>query len=267
MKVGLCTISAKERDVEDVVRLAGEAGYDGVEIWGRDHVGDGAAEICRRIAETAVEHGLDVPTYGSYLRCGTDGFDGEFDHELAVADRLGADRIRVWAGRVEYGDHDADDWERIVDDLRRLTERAADCGLDVTVEKHANTLTNDREGARKLIEAVDDDRCRLNYQPGFGIPPAELEREAETLAPLSNQLHLQGTAEPDERARAPLPEVYYDLEAILDPFLERGFDGYANVEFVTDDRPYREAIAADLEYVQSISDRWSGDPDGPATKG
>lgn len=252
MRVGLCTVSSKQRSIDEVLELAGMAGYDGVEIWGRDHVGDGSEETCRRIAGTANEHGLEIASYGSYLRCGSDEFDDGFEHELRVADRLDAGTIRVWAGNRSYGEHDDDHWDRTLADLERLTERAAEHDLEVTVEKHGNTLTETLQGARNLIETIDDDRCGLNYQPGFSIPAAELEREAEALAPLSNQLHLQTTRERTGRERAPLSEAYYDLAAVLEPFLERGFDGYANVEFVSEERPYREAIQADLAYVRSL---------------
>lgn len=252
MNVGLCTVSSKERSIERVLELAGAVGYDGVEIWGRDHVRDGSEDTCRWIAETADEHGLEIASYGSYLRCGSEEFDDDFEHELDVAERLGTGLIRVWAGHQEYGEHDDEHWNQVVADLERLTERATEYDLEVTVEKHSNTLTNTLEGARDLIETIDDDRCRLNYQPGFSIPVAELEREAEALGRLSNQLHLQTTRERTERARAPLSEGYYDLEAILKPFLECEFDGYANVEFVAEDQPYREAIETDLSYVRSL---------------
>lgn len=251
MNLGLCTISAKERSVEEVIELAGEVGYDGVEIWGKDHVGDGSEATCERIVETAEDHGLEIPTYGSYLRCGTDEFEREFEGELAVADRLGTDLIRIWAGRQEYGDHDEEHWNRVVADLERLSERAADYGTGVTVEKHANTLTNDLDGARRLIEAIDRENCKLNYQPGFGLPSERLEREGEALAPLSNNVHLQAVRSAGESARSPLSEAYYDLEAVLAPFLEN-FEGYANVEFVTEERSYREAIDADLRYLRSV---------------
>lgn len=252
INVGLCTISAKEQPVEQVIEQAAAVGYDGVEIWGQDHIGDGSETTCERIVETADEHGLEIASYGSYLRCGSDAFDDELDHELAVAKRLGTDIVRIWAGSQEHGDHDPDHWDQVVADLERLTERAADYGLEVTVEKHTNTLTHTLEGAKKLIETIDDDRCWLNYQPGFSIPEPELEREAEALAPLSNQLHVQTTRERTARKRAPLSESYYDLEAILGPFVERGFDGYVNVEFVTEETTYREAIEADLQYVRSL---------------
>ena len=252
LHVGLCTISSKDRDVEEVVELAGEAGYDGVEIGGRDHVGDGTADDCRRIVDAADANGLEIPVYGSYLRTGTDEFDDDLERELAIAERLDADLIRVWAGRQEYEEHDSDYWKRVVGDLERVTDRAAEYDVGVTVEKHASTLTNTREGARRLIEAVDDDRCGLNYQPGFSVPKDEIEREANELAALSNNLHVQAVRECGGSHRCPLSEAFYDLETVLEPFVDAGFDGYANVEFVTDERAYPEAIEADRRYVESV---------------
>ncbi|MCL7417520.1 MAG: sugar phosphate isomerase/epimerase, partial [Halalkalicoccus sp.] len=215
---------------------------------------DGSAAVCRRIADAADANGLEIPVYGSYLRPGTDEFDDDLESELAIAERLGAELIRVWAGRQEYEEHNPDYWDQVIGDTERLTDRAAEYGVGVTVEKHAGTLTNTREGARRLIEVVDDDRCGLNYQPGFSVSKAEIEREATELAPLSNNLHVQSVRECGGSHRCPLSEAFYDLESVLDPFFDAGFDGYANVEFVTDERPYPEAIEVDRRYVKSVAD-------------
>lgn len=251
MRFGLCTISNGEAAVETVLSQAATAGYDGVEVWGRNHVGDGSEETCRTIRREADRLGLDVAVYGSYLRPGGETFADERDHELAVAERLGADRIRVWAGDQEYGDRDPEHWERVVADLRELTDLAAERGVEVTVEKHEGTLTNQREGARRLIGAVDDANCGLNYQPMFGIDPEAIVSEARELAPLSNNVHVQAVPERGGWPRCALTDAFYDVEAILAAFQSTDFDGYVNVEFVRDDAPYEQAIAADLDYLRS----------------
>lgn len=250
MKVGLCTISNKEAACADVIALAGTGGYDGVEIWGQGHIGDGSESTCRRIATAAADAGLEIPVYGSYLRAGTDEFAENLSHEVAVADRLGTDLIRVWAGSAEYGDHDPAYFNRVVRDLHELTERAAEVGVAVTVEKHAGTLTNTFEGARKLITAVDHQHCGLNYQPDFSVPADVIEREIAELGPFANHCHLQAVPVRGARDRCPLSEAFYDVGGVLDG-LAAGFDGYAMVEFVTDECPYHEAIADDLAYIRS----------------
>lgn len=254
MKFGLCTLANQEAPVETVIEQAAAAGYDGVEIWGRPgerHVRDGSAERCERIVAAADEHGVELATYGSYLRPGADEFADRLAHELDVAARLGADRVRVWAGEQEHQERTDDHWDRVVADLGAVADGAADRGLDVTVEKHQGTLTNTLDGCRRLLDAVDRANVGLNWQPLFSLPNGHLVEEARELAPVTNQLHVQALAEQCGRGRSPLSEAYFDLPRLLSIFADAGFDGYANVEFVTDDRPFEEAIRADLASLRS----------------
>lgn len=253
MKFGICTLSNAEAAVESVLETAAATGYGGVEVWGRDHVGNGSPENCRAIRERTADLGLDIPVYGSYLRAGTPSFDDDLERELEIADRLGADLIRVWAGNQAFANHDQNHWESVTADLTETTERAAEHGLAVTVEKHADTLTDELTGARHLIEAIDDENCGLNWQPDFDTPAGKLAVESKVLAPLSNNVHVQAVAERGTRDRCPLAEAYFDLERLLKPFETGSFDGYVNVEFVDPNTPYDEAVANDLAYLRSIT--------------
>lgn len=251
MNVGLCTISNKDLPVEEVVSIAAESGYDGVEIWGKEpHVEDGSADACERIANHVDSVGLELPVYGSYLRAGADGFRREIADELRIADELGATLIRVWAGTEEYQERTTDHWDRVVDDLRTLSRRAAERGIAVTVEKHDGTLTNRREGARRLVEAVDSDNCGLNYQPLFFYSAEELEAEARELAPYVNNVHLQAVEAPNQTDRCLLSDAYFDCEAILELLRDASYSGYVEVEFVDQSLPYDDAIRCDLEYLR-----------------
>lgn len=253
MQFGLCSISNTGTSVHSVLDAAAEAGYDGVEVWGHDHVGDKSGETCRTIRRQATTRRLDLPVYGSYLRAGTGSFDEDLHRELAVAEELDADLIRVWAGNQEYDDHDPEHWHRVVDDMERLTEAADSRGIDVTVEKHAGTLTTTAAGASRLVKAVDSPRFGVNWQPSFWLSSAELVEEAAALAPLSNNVHLLATAERGGERYCSLAEAYFDVGAILQVFGDAGFDGYANVEFVPADCSYRTAIRNELQYLRSVA--------------
>jgi sugar phosphate isomerase/epimerase len=122
----------------------------------------------------------------------------------------------------------------------------------VTVERHAGTLTNAREGARRLIEAIDGP-CGVNWQPPFGTDADGIVADARRLAPLTNNVHLQAVPSRDARDRCPLAEAYFDVPACVDALREGGFDGVLEVEFVADDVPYTEAIARDLDYLRSAT--------------
>lgn len=254
MKFGLCTIANKDEPVEEVLSVAAEAGYDGVEIWGRDHVGDRSSETLTSVREATDARDLDVAVYGSYLRPGTSGYEEAVETELDAARRLGASLIRVWAGEQEYEELTREHWNGVIEDLRDLSDRALECGLAVTVERHAGTLTNARDGARLLIEAVDRENCRLNWQPRFDLPPEEVLASARDLAPLSNNVHVQGAPDPGNPwpDQALLEDSYFDVPATLDAFADVGFDGYVEVEFVTDDLDFETAVRRDREYLASV---------------
>lgn len=254
MNVGLCTISNGEASVETVLTAAAEAGYDGVEIWGKaPHVGERTTAESERIVETAREHALEIPVYGSYLRAGADDFRDGLATELRAAESLGADLIRVWAGTQEYGDHAEAHWEAVVEDLASLADRAADRGIGVTVEHHAGTLTSSATGARRLVEAVDRGTLGLNYQPSFSLPPEKIIANARDLGSLSNNAHVQAVPEQNGEDRCLLEDAYFDVEAVLEALSAEGFDGYVNVEFVTDEYDYGVATERDLAYVRSLT--------------
>jgi sugar phosphate isomerase/epimerase len=249
MEFGLCTIANKSEDAAAVIAAAGAAGYDAVEVWGEDHVGDGTPERCAALRSAAADAGVALAVYGSYLRCGSREFADTYERELALADELGVDRIRVWLGTCDYEDRTDADWERAVADLQRITDAAARRGLAVTVETHGGSLTNRPEGARRAIEAVEGP-CGLNWQPLFDKPADALPDEARDLAPLTNNVHVQAVPERGSSDRCPLDEAYFDVGACLAALRDGGFDGLVAVEFVADDRPFAEAIAADLAVLR-----------------
>jgi len=256
MRIGLCTISNKDWPIDEVIDLAADLGFDGIEVWGKEpHVGDGTAEEMEPIRSDCAAAGLDVPVYGSYLRPGTDGYEAEWEAELDAAEALDADLIRIWAGESEFGEYDEAEWEVAVEDLRHLSARADERGLGVTVEKHGGTLTNRAAGARQLIEDVGADNCGINWQPTFDLTAPEVLADLEALLPTVNNVHLQAVPEPSGSwpERCPLSEAYFDVGAVVEALESAGFSGYYEIEFVTPREPYEDAVAADLEYLRSIA--------------
>lgn len=252
MDIGLCSISAKDRPVEEIAAVAAGAGADGIEVWGDGHVGDGSPAACGRIADAAADRRLSIPVYGSYLRPGTEGFDGAMERELGTAAALGADLIRVWAGDQEHQECTASHWERVVADLGELADAAADRGLAVTVERHAGTVTDTTEGAADLLAAVNHPAVGLNWQPNFDHDAATVVADAAELAALANNVHLQAVPEPGSSDRCALAEAYFDVAAAVGEFADAGFDGFLEVEFVTDAAPYPAAVAADVAFLDAL---------------
>ena len=115
LSAGLCSVTLRSLGIEQVVAAAAAAGLSGIE-WGSDvHVVDAAsADLAREACAAA---GLRVFSLGSYYRAGS---FGDFDVVAALAARLGAPRIRIWAGEVEPADADEGTWDAVVGDTRRI---------------------------------------------------------------------------------------------------------------------------------------------------
>ncbi len=251
MKIGVCTISGRPAPVEDVLQGIATTVASGVEIWGREHIEPGTPERCEEIRQLAEELQLDIPVYGSYVRPGTAQCRDIGEREIRIARDLNASMIRVWAGEQEHQDVTEAHWNAVVEDLEWLAERATDAGIEITVERHAGTVTNTMEGARELM--TETPACvGLNYQPSFDDDVDTVARDIETLAPLANNVHIQAKAATDASSRCPLAFAYFDVADLLSTLAHAGFDGYVEVEFVTDRCPYRAAVATDVAFLEVL---------------
>ena len=69
MKVGLCTIAFRERSLEDVISIASDYGFDGVEIWGKPpHMPEEYdVKYIEKVRNLVSSKGLEVTAFGSYV--------------------------------------------------------------------------------------------------------------------------------------------------------------------------------------------------------
>jgi sugar phosphate isomerase/epimerase len=267
MEIGLCSISAREDPLAEIMEAASRVGYDGLEVRGKEpHVTEGTPTEARAIRRRAAEHSLAIFSYGSYLRAGTESFSDRLQPELAFAENLDADLIRVWAGTEEYEDRTGAHWDAVVSNLRSLADRAERCDVAVTVERHYGTLTNRTAGAAALLEDVAHDNCGLNWQAYCEQDPeshtnshrteAAVVADARRLAPLSNNVHVQSWPSPDARQRCLVTESFYDWEQVLEQFRNAGYDGVLELEFTSAEAAYNEGLSADLEALRQMVDRY-----------
>ena len=151
IRSGLCSVTFRQLDPARVVALTVAAGLEAIE-WGGDvHVPAGDVARAAEVARQTADAGLAVASYGSYFRA-TEG--EEIAPVLDAAEALGADRIRVWAGRV--GSADASDAEQhtTAERLRAAASDAAARGIALALEFHGGTLTDSAASTRRLLAAV-----------------------------------------------------------------------------------------------------------------
>lgn len=189
MLTGLVSITFRELAPDRIIELVAEAGLDGIE-WGGDvHAPHGDVAVARDLGDRTRDAGLRVLAYGSYYRLGQSD-NPPFDDVIQSAEALGADLVRIWAGRGKFADFIDDDRRRIADEARQVADRAADAGLTLAFEYHRNTLTETAESTRALLEAVDRRNVKTLWQPNPQISVDENEAALRTVLPWLVNLHV-----------------------------------------------------------------------------
>ncbi|MBY8880826.1 sugar phosphate isomerase/epimerase family protein [Actinacidiphila acidipaludis] len=156
MRLAFSTLGVPTMPVDEVLRLASENDYHGVELRasaeGPVHTGLPAAERAH-IAEQFGKAGIDVLTVAAYAKVAAPGDDGpvleEIDAALQLAADLGASFVRVFPGG---GDQPAEEADALA--ARRLAAAAESA---------------DRLGVRVLLETHDSHRAGVDVARVLGL--------------------------------------------------------------------------------------------------
>jgi sugar phosphate isomerase/epimerase len=88
----------------------------------------------------------------------------EFRGALEIAQIVGADRLRVYAGSWHPSDQDhAAHWDRLVEALGTLAPEASAAGVRLCVENHFGTMTQSAAETARLVREVGHDAVRVLY--------------------------------------------------------------------------------------------------------
>lgn len=238
---GLCSVTMRHLGVEEVARLAAQAGLLAIE-WGGDvHVPPGDTVAATRARAAGESAGLECTSYGSYLLADGDGAPGTIARVLDTAIALGAPNVRVWAPfGVEPGSPGTG---AVVDAFAAVSTAAAERDLTIGVEFHGGTLTASAESASALLDAVDAPNLMTYWQPPYWLaarPPADDASEVKRLAPRLSHLHVYEWVGAEDRR--PLADGAARWRAVLDqlrhgPAPDRPNPRAAFIEFVAGDDP------------------------------
>ena len=237
IRPGLCSVTFRALPVEEVITLTADAGLTGIE-WGGDvHVPAGDTQTAQRVRALTQQAGLEVLSYGSYLRLTgpEDEHDDEVEAVLASASALGAPRVRIWAGNSGSAEVDEQARSVLTSRLRALCERAAADGIEIGLEHHRGTLTDDLGSSLRLLHETDHPSLRTYWQPNLGQGTAEAVADLRQLLPQVSTVHVFSWWPWDERIPlAQRSDLWHEVFAVLAAD-ETAHD--ALLEFVPDDAP------------------------------
>jgi len=261
MKLGFCSISALDRSLGEAAAVAAGAGLDGLEVTQRPpHLSEGdGPDVARAALKDIRAAGVEVIAYGSYLGMTGERSKARAEREVAVAEALETERLRVWAETVEGAPDQG--FAETVDLLRAGCDAARGAGITLVVERHVGSFADTKERIDRLFDAVDRENLALNYQVLDFLPPGLVDAQPEDARQLVGRaayLHLKNyRANP--QAGGPLApggslaEGVLDYRAILAAVVEAGYRGPLTFEFLSwEKKPVEEKLAADVAFVRGL---------------
>src|SRR5690349_19669011 len=175
MRIAGHTLGTPEQTVPEALALFAAAGLDAAELIYQDDYRSGLPLRDRRAAQRArrVSDDLGLPIVGmtpyttaintldeNRWRAAVDEFRGAIE----IAQIVGADRLRVYAGSWQPDQpHQVAHWNQLVAALRTLAPEAADAGVRLCVENHFGTMTQTAADTARLVREIDDPAVRVLY--------------------------------------------------------------------------------------------------------
>jgi sugar phosphate isomerase/epimerase len=146
--------------------------------------------------------------------------------QVEVARHLGATQVRLFFGRLEYGDYSRGALETISQNLRRLSDRHPD--MRFNFENHDGASLNP-EVCRDILERVDRPNIRMNFDPiNFERAGVNGRGALDVVHAFVGHVHLKGL-EQGEFCEFGVGDV--DLEPVLHALESYGYRGGFTVEY------------------------------------
>lgn len=225
MRAGLVTTTLRQiKSLEEVVKIAKDAGAECIE-WGGDvHVTDvESAVLAKKLCKKA---GIDICSYGSYYRVGSCN-ESEWLSICEIAHAMNAKYIRVWLGREDSEKTDSETYARLLCDLKSMCATAEKYGIAVCPECHGNTYNNNTDAFLKIRKDVGFDNFKTYFQSLYRRKEYDLDRIERTSKYIEG-VHISFFEQ--FREQFPKHKPGY-INALIKKLKEVGYNGDVMIEF------------------------------------
>ncbi len=225
MKIGFTSTSFRQiKRIEKIVEIAVNAKIDCIE-WGGDiHVR--SVDDAERAKELCDNAGIQICSYGSYYRAGSDNAD-EWKKICEIASAMDAKSVRIWLGKADSEKTDDSTYKNILKDIKNICAVAKEYGLIVCPECHDNTFNNNTDAFLKIHNDVGCDNFRTYFQSRYKRLEYDLDRIERTL-PYIETIHISYS----EQSREQFPKFNLSyIDTLLEKINQSGFDGTILVEY------------------------------------
>ncbi|MDF9746766.1 sugar phosphate isomerase/epimerase family protein [Natrinema salsiterrestre] len=271
MQFGFSTNAFREYQLEDAIEAVADAGYDGVEILlDEPHLypPDCSREEIERVADVLERHDIAVSNGNAFMLTAIEDFhhpsyievdegyrQKRIDYTLAALETaadLGLPYISIEpGGPIPEGKSREWAMDTFVDSLERVVPRAEELGVDLLVEPEPDLLIETADELLALLERVDSERVRCNFDAGHfycvGEDPAEL---VDPLWEHTSHYHLEDIPADRSHEHTRLGDGAMEIDAFLGELETRGYDGFVTVELYPYEETPVETARAAMDYLE-----------------
>lgn len=163
--LSLCTISFRHHliSLPEIACWARDSGFQGIELWGAH-----ARNLINQPelnASWVAQYDLDISMLSDYLTLDKPQKNA-LEQCLSLCDlaqRWGTTKVRTFAGAKSSRSTNKEDYEHLVSRLRFYCSIFAEHGIDLLIETHPNTFADTSDSTLQLIESVDAENLKINF--------------------------------------------------------------------------------------------------------
>ena len=260
MQFGFSTNAFREYELAEAIEAIADAGYDGVELlFDEPHLypPNASDDEIDRVERVLDEHEIAISNGNAFMLTAIEDFhhpsfiEPDMDYRrqrinytlaaLETASALEIPHISIEpGGPIPEGKSREWAMDTFVDGLEEVADRAEVVDVDVLVEPEPDLLIETGDEFLELLERVDSDRVRCNFDAGHfycvGEDPAEL------VGPLwehTSHYHLEDIPTDRTHEHTQLGDGAMDIDGFLGALEDRGYEGFVTVELY----PYEETPA------------------------
>lgn len=188
-RTGLVSVSFRGHTPMEILEAMKSSGLGFVE-WGSDvHAPCEEPDKLIEIAKMQEEYGIECSSYGTYFRIGETPME-ELEKYIDAAKILGTNILRLWCGRKNGADMTESEKNELLELCRQGAKIAEARGVTLCLECHKKTFTENPKDAVWLMNSVDSPSFRMYWQPFQWQSAEENVKNAETIAPYAENIHV-----------------------------------------------------------------------------
>jgi sugar phosphate isomerase/epimerase len=278
MKFAIFTVSLPEWEPAVAVESLKQAGYDGIEWRITDQQpanppGFWAGNRCTlplssfvndapRIKALCAQHGLAIPSLGTYVNCEN---LSAVEEAMRGAALLGAPQLRVGVPSYTGGEAYLPIRERALRQYESVAKLAKQYGVRALIEIHMGNITPSASAAAAFLNGFDPAHVGVIHDAGNMVYEGyeQYRMGLELLGPYLGHVHIKNSAwrvvgqradgSNEWRAEfATLRGGSVDFRALLQALHAVGYDKWLSFEDFSTEGPLTERIVDNLAYIRSL---------------